>query len=224
MKYVSLVLMCIVSLSTQAQLKEWGIKGGLQLAKFQGDDFLARSAISSSTIPEKVVTNASSVAGYTIGAYIRGAESVFLQGEALISVKGAQLDRMAASGKISTTIRYGQLDLPLSLGFRHKTFEITGGPLLSIHLFNDDKLYNFLSQYAINSKKFTPYRRTAFGYHIGMGLTFNRIGLQARYATSLQNVTSAVITYPNTDPAQFSQSYFQQAFGSLQFSVSYRIK
>lgn len=65
-------------------------------------------------------------------------ENVFLQGELLISVKGAQLERLSTGTK--TDIQYGHLDIPLSIGYKYNRFEITGGPLLTVQLFDDNNL------------------------------------------------------------------------------------
>jgi hypothetical protein len=215
---ISTVLFCQIA---HSQNTEWGIKVGLQSTHLQGNDFYGRPATSSSTTPEQVVTNANSAIGYAAGVYVRSRSEVFLHGEALLSIKGGQLDRMAPGGKISTKFQYGQLDLPLGIGYRHHKFEVMGGPLLSVQLFHNNKLSDLLSVYALSQSKFSPFTKAALGYHLSIGLQFDRLAVGVRNFGSIQNIASAVITYPSST---FEQSYFQQRFNGWQLSAAWRMK
>ncbi|WP_428654113.1 outer membrane beta-barrel protein [Runella sp.] len=224
MKKFSTVL-AILSLavsSVYAQSVEWGLKAGVQTTQFRGEDFEGVLNTSSSRIPEKVSTKGGSTFGYTIGGYVRSTENVFLQGELLISVKGAQLKQLSTSNK--TTVQYGQLDIPFSIGYRHNHFEISGGPLLSVQLFANDKLKQFLSNYSNTPLTFSPYKSYAFGYHASIGANFDKIGINLRYLASIQPVSDMYIAYTSagSDP-QLRDSHFQQSFGALQLAVSYRL-
>lgn len=216
------VLLCTMFSSVYAQSVEWGLKGGVQMTRFIGSDFEGVLATSSSRIPEKVSTKGGSTLGYTIGGYVRTAENVFLQGEMLISVKGAQLERL--SNSIKTNVQYGQLDIPFSIGYKHNQFEISGGPMLSVQLFENGKLKEFLSQYSTTPLTFSPYKSYAFGYQAAIGANFNKVGVNLRYLASIQPVSDMYIAYTTagSDP-QLRDSHFQQSFGSLQLTVSYRL-
>lgn len=208
--------------SVYAQGVEWGLKAGIQMTQFMGRDFEGVLATSSSGIPEKVSSKGGSTFGYTLGGYIRSTENVFLQGELLVSIKGAQLERLSTSTK--TSVQYGQLDIPFSIGFKHNQFEISGGPLLSLQLFENGTLKEFLSQYSNTPLSFSPYKSYAFGYHVGIGAHFNKLGINVRYLASIQPVSDMYISYTTAgnDP-QLRESPFQQNFGSLQLAISYRL-
>ncbi|AEI48229.1 hypothetical protein [Runella slithyformis] len=225
MKKFSTVFLCLLSAAVSsgyAQSVEWGLKAGAQMTRFIGADFEGVLATSSSRIPEKVSTKGGYTLGYTIGGYVRTTESVFLQGEMLVSVKGAQLERLSNSAK--TSVQYGQLDIPFSIGYKHNHFEISGGPMLSVHLFENQKLKDFLSQYSYTPLTFSPYKSYAFGYQAAIGANFNKVGVNLRYLAGIQPVSDMYIAYTTagSDP-QLRDSHFQQSFGSLQLTVSYRL-
>ncbi|AXE19485.1 hypothetical protein DR864_17925 [Runella rosea] len=216
-----ILLLAAVS-SVYAQSVEWGLKAGVQMTQFMGSDFEGVLATSSSRTPEKISSKGGSTFGYTLGGYVRSTENVFLQGELLVSVKGAQLERLSTSTK--TSVQYGQLDIPFSIGYKHNQFEISGGPLLSVQLFENGTLKEFLSQYSNTPLSFSPYKSYAFGYHAGIGAHFNKLGVNLRYLASIQPVSDMYISYTTagSDP-QLRESLFQQNFGSLQLAISYRL-
>lgn len=190
------------------------------MTQFKGSDFEGVQAISSSRTPEKVSTKGGSTLGYTVGGYVRTTENVFLQGELLVSVKGAQLERLNTGTK--TTIQYGHLDIPLSIGYKSNRFEITGGPLLTLQLFDDNNLKKFLSQYSNSPLTFSPYRSYTFGYQAAVGVNFNKLTVNLRYLASIQPVSDMYISY-NTVNSELRESHFQQSFGALQLTASYRL-
>jgi hypothetical protein len=217
---VLFVLTGILSFSgAQAQNVEWGLKAGLQTSSLKGEDFMGVLAGSSSRTPEKVSAKGSAI-GYAVGGYVRTIESVFLQGELLVSVKGAQLERESTSAK--TAIQYGQLDIPLSLGYKYKHFEVSGGPLLSVQLFDNDKLKQFLSQYSLTPLNFSPYKSYSFGYQAAAGLNFNKLAFHLRYLASIQPISDMYISY-NAASGELRDSHFQQSFRALQLTASYRL-
>jgi hypothetical protein len=221
MKQLLTATLCLMMLGSRAQGVEWGIKAGLQMSQFRGDDFLGRLATSSSTNLDRVKSKGDMKSGYAIGGYVRTTETVFLQGEMLVSIKGAGLENVNNGTK--TEIQYGQIDIPLSLGYKHKRLEFSGGPLISLQLFDDEKLKNFLSQYSSTPLTFSPYRSYAFGYQAGIGLNFNKLSFGIRYLASIQGVTDMYIAYSIPGDTQLRDSRFQQRFSSLQFSASYRL-
>lgn len=222
MKKISTVLffLSIAFSSVKAQSVEWGLKAGIQMTQLNGEDFEGVLASSSSRTPEKVTTKGGSTLGYAIGGYVRTTENVFLQGEVLISIKGAQLKRVITS--IKTDIQYGQLDIPLSLGYKFKRFEISGGPLLSVHLFENNNLKQFLSQYSNTPLSFSPYKPYTFGYQAAAGVNFNKLTINLRYLASIQPVSDMYISY-NTVNSELRESHFQQSFGSVQLTAAYRL-
>ncbi|MFN8348007.1 MAG: outer membrane beta-barrel protein [Spirosomataceae bacterium] len=221
MKQLLVSALCLLTFAVRAQTVEWGLKAGVQLSQFRGDDFISRPPTSSSSSTETVSSKGGSHAGYTVGGYVRSVENVFLQGELLLSVKGGELNRKAAN--TTTKIQYGQLDIPLSLGVRIKHLEFTGGPLLSLQLFDDGKLKTFLSQYSNSPLTFSPYRTYAFGYHAGAGLNFNKLTLGVRYLASIQGVSDMYIAYTLPGDSQLRDSHFQQRFAGFQLTAAYRL-
>lgn len=221
MKQLLTATLCLMILGVHAQGVEWGLKAGLQMSQFRGDDFFGRLATSSSTSLDRVKSKGGMKSGYVVGGYVRTTENVFLQGEMLVSIKGGGLENVNNGTK--TEIQYGQVDIPLSLGYKHKRLEFTGGPLISVQLFDDEKLKNFLSQYSSTPLTFSPYRSYAFGYQAGVGLNFNKLSFGIRYLASIQGVSDMYIAYNVPGDTQLRDSRFQQRFSSLQFSASYRL-
>ncbi|MCU0339283.1 MAG: PorT family protein [Spirosomaceae bacterium] len=219
---VFLILLMTVVGKAQSQGIEWGLKGGLQITSFRGDDFQGRKPSSSSTAYDKITSKGGAATGYALGIYARSQESVFLQGEALISIKGAVLETVGQNTE--TAVQYGQLDIPVSIGYQTKRFDVMGGPMLSVNVFDDGKLKNFLSSYANSPLTFSPYRTYAFGYQLGAGLKFNKLGVQLRYLASIQPVSDMYISYSTPGASELSQSRFQQRAGVIQATVSYRLK
>lgn len=222
MKKFSTIL-CVLSFaffSVKAQSIEWGLKAGVQMTQLNGEDFEGVPATSSSRTPEKVTTKGGSTLGYAIGGYVRTTENVFLQGELLVSIKGAQIKRLTTG--IKTDIQYGQLDIPLSLGYRFKRFEISGGPLLSVHIFENTNLKQFLSQYSNTSLTFSPYKSYTFGYQAAAGVNFNKLTINLRYLASIQPVSDMYISYKTVN-SELRESHFQQNFGALQLTAAYRL-
>jgi hypothetical protein len=222
MKQLLTITFCLmVVFCVNAQSVEWGLKAGLQISQFRGDDFYGRPAVSSATTLDKVSTKGGMKTGYVIGGYVRGTEDVFLQAEMLVSIKGAELENV--SSKVKTAIQYGQLDIPLSLGYKHKHLEISGGPLISVQMFDDNKLKTFLSQYSSSPVTFSPYRPYTLGYQTGIGFNFNKLSLGLRYLASIQGVSDMYISYNIPGDTQVRDSHFQQRFSSVQFMAAYRL-
>lgn len=223
MRRLLTLALCISMVGVYAQKAEWGLKAGLQLTSFKGDDFKGIPNTSSSRTLETITTKNSTTIGYALGAYVRSTEPVFIQGEMLFSIKGAELERVGQNSKIS--IQYGQLDVPLSLGYQAKRWEVLGGLSVSGQIFDDGNLKKFLSTYSNSGLTFSPYRKYNFGYHVGAGLRFNRIGINARYMASIQPISDMYISYSlnNNDP-QLSESKFSQRAGIVQFTLSYRLR
>jgi hypothetical protein len=223
MKKFSTVL-CVLTIafsSVKAQNTEWGLKAGLQLSQFRGDDFLAHPATSSSSNPEAVTSKGGMKTGYTIGLYVRTRENVFLQGEILASVKGAELERLQTGTK--TSIQYGQVDIPLSIGYKMNRFEISGGPLVSFKLFDDGNLKTFLSQYSNTPLSFSPYRSYVLGYQAGIGYNLDKLSIGLRYMASIQGVSDMYIAYNIPGDTQLRDSHFFQRFSSFQLTAAYRL-
>jgi len=221
MKYLLSITFGLIVLTTKAQQVEWGLKAGLQVTQFRGDDFLGRLLTSSSTNVDKISSKGGNTAGYAIGGYVRTSENVFLQGEFLLSVKGAAL-KNNSNGAVSN-IQYGQLDIPFSLGIKYKKFEITGGPVLALQLFDDDKLKGFLSQFSASPLSFSPYRIYSFGYQAGIAANFNKLSVGLRYLASIQPVSDMYIAYSVPGDSQLRESRFQQRYGSVQLTAAYRL-
>ncbi len=221
MKQLLTSFFCLVLLQTNAQVVEWGLKAGLQMSQFRGDDFVGRRVVSSSTNLDVIKSKGGMKTGYAIGGYVRSTEDVFLQAEMLVSIKGAELENV--SSNVKTAIQYGQLDIPLSLGYKHKRLEISGGPLISVQMFDDDNLKTFLSQYSSSILTFSPYRPYTLGYQAGIGLNFNKLSLGVRYLASIQGVSDMYISYNIPGDTQVKDSRFQQRFSSVQLTAAYRL-
>ncbi len=224
MKQSIILLICLISSFSYAQKRaEWGLKGGVSLSNFRGSDFNGTPLSSSSTTTERVSTKASPAFGYTLGGYVRSVEDVFLQAELLFSMKGAQIDRFGSAGTTSTQVKFSQIDIPLSVGYKHKKVEVLGGLFLSTTITDDGKLTTFLSQYAKTSA--SPYKTLSLGYHIGAGINLNRLSINARFMGGIQPLVDETIYYNDPNLTQGTrQSSFQQRADAWQFTIGYKIK
>ncbi len=224
MKKIILVAFCAMSLSTFAQKRtEWTLKGGLMLSKFRGDDFNGIPLTSSSRNSERVSTQTSPTLGYTFGAQVRTLESVFLQAEMLFSVKGAQIDHYTPGGKVSTQVQYGQIDIPLSVGYKYQKIELLGGLYMSSTVYDNNKLKTFLSQFG--PLKSSAYQTVTLGYHLGAGVNLNKLNFGVRYMGGFQPLVDETIFYDDPTLIQGSrQSAFLQRAAVWQFTIGYKIR
>lgn len=218
-RFVCFLCLCVVT--ANAQRVEWGLKAGLQLSQFKGEDFLARRTASSSSNLETIRSSGKMTFGYAIGGYVRTLEDVFLQGELLLSVKGGELESSNSSNL--TNLQYGQIDIPLSIGYQKNRFEISAGPMLSFKAFDDGNLKEFLSQYSNSPLTFSPYRPFTLGYQGGVGFKANKLKLGLRYLASIQGVSDMYIAYNVPGDSQLRDSRFFQKFGVLQLTAAYQL-
>jgi hypothetical protein len=109
------------------------------------------------------------------------------------------------------------------LGYKLKQFEFTGGPLLSVQAFDNGELKKFLSLFSSSPLNFSPYRAYSFGYHAGVGVRFNKIGLNLRYLASIQPVSDMYIAYNVAGTSELRDSRFQQRSGVVQLTASYQL-
>ena len=223
MRKIIISLICLNCTLSYAQKKvEFGLKGGVSFSKFRGEDFNGVPLTSSSMTPERVSTMVSPAFGYTIGGYVRTLEDVFLQGELLLSMKGARVDRYASGGKITTQANFGQIDIPLSVGYKYKKLEILGGLSLSANFYDDGKLQTLLNQYG--KFKVSPYRTFTTGYHIGLGFALKKITLNARFVGGIQQIVDETVYIDDPTLATgFRQSSFQQRTDMWQLTVGYKL-
>ena len=224
MKKILIALFCLIYSVASAQKKvEYGLKGGILLSKFRGEDFNGIPPTSPSLNPERVTTNLSPTFGYTVGGYVRTLEDVFLQAELLVSMKGANIDRYTPGGKTSIQANFGQIDIPFSVGYKYKKVEVLGGLSFSTTFYDDGKLKTLLNQYA--TIKSSPYQTLTLGYHIGAGVNLNRISINARFMGGIQQIVDATVYYPDPNLPQGSkQSSFQQRTDMWQLTVGYKLK
>jgi|GEM_PF-1500129 len=228
MKKIFVLLFFISSILTQIRAQnnmEWGIKAGVQLSKFRGDALILSGGPLSSAMPQGASTNTAPTVGYAVGAYFKTTENVFLQGEIMLSAKGANIKPLAqTSTSTTTTVQYTQFDIPLSVGYRYKIWEVSGGPLISVQLFDNGELKKFLSQQAGKEPNFNVFVPYTFGYQLGGAVRFGKTSIGVRYLASIMPVTSQSISYtdPNADPQQ-RQAKFEQRSGVWQFTVGLRL-
>ncbi|TAF97870.1 MAG: PorT family protein [Cytophagia bacterium] len=222
-KILSALFFAVAILSqTYAQKNlEWGVKAGVQLSQFRGNPL----TIESSAMPVGASTEAPPTVGYAVGAYFKTTESVFLQGEVMLSVKGANIKPLAITSTSKTTkVQYTQLDIPLSIGYRHKIWEVSGGPLISVQLADDGELKKLLGTFLGKEPPFKVFVPYTFGYQLGGGVHVGKLLVGVRYLSSIMPVTSQVINYtiPNATPPE-RQSRFEQRSSVWQFSLALRI-
>jgi Outer membrane protein beta-barrel domain len=218
-KLIVLLLITIPFLANSQSNVQWGLKVGLQFTQLRGDVFRGYVGGNGNSIPEEISSKGSGSLGYTLGGFVRTTEDFFLQGELLIATKGGQLTRNSTNKQL---VQFGQIDIPLSVGYRVGTLEFLGGPVISVQAYDDGNLKEFLSAYSSSPLTFSPYRPYNVGYHLGAGMNFGKLSLNLRYLASIQNVSGINIFY--TVDGQRKNSRFEQYSSAVQVSVGYQIK
>ena len=224
---VGLIFLSLGQAIAQNKNFEWGLKAGVQLSQFRGEELVFSPnppAVGSSSIPLGFSTRTTPTVGYAVGAYFRTTENVFLQGEVMLSAKGANIKPFNGLKSV-TTVQYTQLDFPLSVGYRRKAWEVIGGPLIAVQLFDNGELKKFLGAVANREPPFRVYVPYTVGYQLGAALRLGAASVGLRYMASIMPVTSQSISYvdPAADP-QLRQANFQQRSGVWQLTAAFKIQ
>jgi len=184
MKKLALILalsLAFVQFS-EAQLFQFGIKGGLGYSNLKIDDI---TGIDNGSDVYKLVTG-DGVMAYHIGVQTRiNLAILFIQPELYFNDGGGSLERIAETGGAAEVmnIDFKRMDLPVMVGVKFGPLRIGAGPVGSYVL--KESISNVVPEfedYEIFHKSMT------WGFQAGLGVDLSRITLDARYEGSLQKL------------------------------------
>lgn len=169
---IALLLIC--SFSSQAQF-DFGIKAGVNSSTLTFEDLESNQSIN------EILTN--NKFGYHAGAYIRvQVLGIYLQPEFLYTQINSEIEVQESDGTTSTLdFALSRFDIPVNLGFKIGPASIFGGPVLSYNLNHPADILDL------------DYNGGTLGYQAGIGLTFGKFILDAKYEGSFQNIAEEVV-------------------------------
>jgi hypothetical protein len=172
MKKISLTLLLIctsfLAFSQALPSFQFGLKGGLNLAKFKTTGGLA----------------ADNQTGFYAGAWARiGAAGIHLQPELYIAKKSSE----STSSGASNEIKYTSLDIPIlvgtKLGAAGVGIRFNTGPVVSFILDEDQSFTQAAGAVANGSIK-----DQAYAWQIGTGVDVGKLGIDLRYELGLTKI------------------------------------
>jgi hypothetical protein len=202
--WASLLVAVLAPDFTQAQgdLFAFGIKGGVNLARFRGDqyNFSSGQAFLRSVNKDQV--------GAIGGVFFRFGSKFFVQPEAVLSQKGGKFqilrDNQGVNDPRDLDVRFTNLDVPVLVGIRiGEVLRLNLGPVASLRLSDNGNLKDTFNQYSGQSVD-QVFRQAVLGYQAGIGLDFGKLNFDVRYEG---NLTDAVrVQFNNaTTQAQFNR-------------------
>jgi hypothetical protein len=167
---ITICLILLASIATQAQIVKFGIKGGINYANQTGTDI----TVNSTTYKSEAITNyhLGLVAEFPLG------NTLAIQPELLYSTIGANYQATGIIGNISNKLGYISVPVLAKINLS-KTFSLDLGPQASFLLSNKNDV-------SINDTKSFD-----FGAAAGLGIKITKgIFLQGRYVVGLSEVST----------------------------------
>ena len=157
---------------------QFGIKGGMNLAKFKTKDTFSSD----------------NKGGYFGGIWARiGGAGIHLQPELYLSGKNSNL--VTVSGQ-ENSVKFTSLDLPILVGTKIGAagfgVRLNTGPVLTFML-NEDQKFGQAASAAFKG----DFKETAIAWQFGVGLDIGKLNIDGRYETGLSQINSAG-GYPTT--------------------------
>lgn len=172
-KIVILSAALLVAGFAQAQSPKFGIKAGVNIAKFAGDP--DPNSEFNTGLAAGVFTNVPLSSGFSFEPSLE------------YSQKGAEFTT-AVNSEVKSKITY--LDLPIMFKYNlTPNFGILAGPQVSFFLDQETKLVNGNSTSTFEGNN-DSYRKSLAGGKVGLSYNFGSVMLNASYATDLQNLYS----------------------------------
>ena len=155
----------------QAQTPKFGIKAGLNIAKFAGDP--DPNSEFNTGLAAGVYTNVPLSSGFSFEPSLE------------YSQKGAEFTT-ALNNELKTKITY--LDLPIMFKYNvTPNFGLLAGPQVSFFLSQESKFVNGKSSTTFEGNN-DSYRKSLAGGKLGLSYNFGAVMANASYATDLQNL------------------------------------
>lgn len=200
---VGLAALCVNPLVSFAQRDyfDFGIKGGINLARFKGDryNFGSGQEFLQSMDKDKV--------GAIGGVFFRFGNKFFVQPEAVLSQKGGRFqvlrDNQGASLR-DVDVRFTNLDVPVLVGIRvGDVLRLNLGPVASLRLSDNGSLRDTFNQYSGQTVG-DVFKQAALGYQAGIGLDFGPVNFDVRYEGNVTDVVKVQLSNPGTQ-GQFTR-------------------
>ncbi|SKB68401.1 porin family protein [Daejeonella lutea] len=172
-KIAILSVALLVAGFAHAQSPKFGIKAGVNIAKFAGDP--DPNSEFNTGLAAGVFTNVPLSSGFSFEPSLE------------YSQKGAEFTT-ALNSEVKSKITY--LDLPIMFKYNlTPNFGILAGPQVSFFLDQETKLVNGNSTTTFEGNN-DSYRKSLAGGKVGLSYNFGSVMLNASYATDLQNLYS----------------------------------
>lgn len=198
MKKISLILLStamvlLLHVTTKAQSLQFGVKAGVNMNKLK-----SAGTSESGTTPMGGVYARFKLLGF------------FIQGEALVSQRGAKLPISTLAGTKDIKVNLTTVDVPVLFGKKFlKVLRVNAGPtyryLLAARTDGKDSKDNFKS--------------SVVGFQAGVGVDFWKLGVDVRYDGAFGRIDNQVTNVLAVNYLPLPKTNM----GSFQVSVSYRL-
>lgn len=195
----TLIIIGLAGVSAFAQLNG-GLKAGLNIANFSGDD----------------ADGADPIVGFHIGGYLVFdlTDAITLQPELLYNVAGAKYsesgtDPDLGSYTLDITQKLNYISVPIMFGYKlGDKFSIQVGPQISFlaSAKAEFDLKSDLLDFSDSEDNKSEYKGTDFGLNFGLGANFGKFNASARYSLGLSEIPDAEANVKN-NVIQFSIGY-----------------
>ncbi|MDF1572569.1 MAG: porin family protein [Bacteroidales bacterium] len=180
MKKIAFISIAVLflSLSAQAQLFQFGIKGGINFSTLQMDDI---KGISDGSQVYDLVTG-ESVTGYQVGLMSRvNVAMFFVQPELYFNTTGGMVEQVVQNGANELLeVKFNRIDIPLLVGVKVGPARINAGPVGSAMINSVNELKS------ISQDLETLTGGLTWGYQAGVGIDlFKKLAIDLRYEGSL---------------------------------------
>jgi opacity protein-like surface antigen len=173
------IAVLLMAFSSNAQIFQYGLKGGLNYSSLAMDDIMG---ISNGTDIYDLLAG-ETVRGYQIGIMTRvNVLMLFVQPELYFNVTGGSVNKVMANGASELlTVQFNRIDIPLLVGVKLGPARINVGPVGSAVLGSVNELKELVS-----SDLETVSSGLTWGYQAGIGVDlFNKLAVDFRYEGSL---------------------------------------
>ncbi len=175
--FISIAVM-FLSVSSHAQLLQFGVKGGINFSTLQMNDI---TGISEGSQVYDLVTG-ESVTGYQVGLMSRvNVAMFFVQPELYFNTTGGVVEQVYEGGaRELLEVQFNRLDIPLLVGIKAGPARINAGPVGSAMIGSVNELKE------ISQDLETLTGGLTWGYQAGVGIDlFKKLAIDLRYEGSL---------------------------------------
>jgi hypothetical protein len=180
MKKIAILSIAVlfVSVSANAQLFQYGLKGGINFSSISMDEI---TGITDGAQVYDLATG-ETVRGYQVGLMTRfNIAMAFVQPELYFNTTGGAVEQVVQGGvNEMLNVQFNRLDIPLLAGIKFGPARINVGPVGSVMISSVNELTEISQDLETLSGSFT------WGFQAGIGLDiFKKLAVDARYEGSL---------------------------------------